>query len=412
VNLASSARAGRSGRLAGSVARVTYIVDYPFNARDYVRFGVETLLERGLEVEVWDLSSLLQPDLLNGAQQPVSSPVTQRRFTSQREVIQAIGRVDASYFVLCIPDYCPATAFLYRAISKSRIRYGLMANTALPVAKRRDVKAPGYLWSKLTRLTPRQVVRSIFARVPPSWVGVRPADAVLVSAESALDGRSLVGPRTDLVRLHSFDYDTYLRIGETSVEVDPGMAVYLDQYMPFHPDWAAYDGGPLILSDKYYPMLRRFFDRLEREANVRVTIAAHPRSEYRAPAEFFGERPIFFNETAQLVRKARFVITETSQSIGFAVLFRKPVVIMTTDAYEASTRSVGFEHREQIRLMARHLGTVAVNIERSDPIDWDRLLTVDNAAYDCYQHRYIKPAGSPRDYYWNIVADYLGALAG
>lgn len=394
---------------ASSPTQVIYIVDYPFNARDHARFGIETMCAQGFDVQVWDLSKLLQPGLRAEALGP--SPLTEpalRRFDSKRMVIQAIKTLTSAHFVFCLAGYRRATAFLFRTLSKSPARYALMANTALPVVVPSEM--PGHLWSRLRRLTPRRVMEAIFPRLPPSWFGVRAADAVLMSAAGRPKG-PLVGCRTDLVQVHSFDYDTYLNVTGTAAEADPSMAVFVDQFMPFHPDWVDYPGGPLMSADAYYRLLRRFFDRVERETNVLVTIAAHPRADYDQRPDYFGGRTVVRDATAELIRRARFVITESSQALGFAVLFRKPAVIITTDAYETSTWSVGAEHREQICLMARHLGTVPLNVEGTGPIDWERLLAVDEAAYDRFQNAYIKPSGTPRDYYWNLVAGYLRSVA-
>jgi len=391
------------------ITRVVYIVDYPFNARDYDRYGIETMRAQGFDVEVWDLSALLLPGLRADALGP--SPMTPpalRRFDSRDDVIAAIRTLTSADYVFCLPGYRRATAFLFRVLSKARAPWALMANTALPLVAPSEMA--GYLWSKLRRLPARRVIDALFLRLPPSWFGVRAADAILVSAAGTPKG-SIVGPRTDVVRVHSFDYDTYLTAMKMPAETDPSMAVFIDQFMTFHPDWVDYPGWPLIAPAAYYRLLRDFFDRVERETGVRIAIAAHPRGDYDGHPDYFGGRAIVRHRTVDLVRRARFVITESSQALGFAVLFRKPVVIITTDAYETSTRPVGAEWREQIRLTARHLGTVPLNVERAEPIEWDRLLAIDESAYERFQSSYIKPSGAPRDYYWNIVAGYLRSVA-
>ena len=51
----------------------------------------------------------------------------------------------------------------------------------------------------------------------------------------------------------------------------------LDNYLPFHPDFGT---GSLIEPEEYYVPLCHFFDHLERKYDVRIVIAAHPRSSY------------------------------------------------------------------------------------------------------------------------------------
>jgi hypothetical protein len=393
-----------------SIRRVIYIVDYPFNARDHARFGIDTLEAHGFNVEVWDLSSLLQPEL-QATSEPQShlTPSQLRQLRSRQQVVRAIAGLTNSCFVLCLPGYRLQTSFLYRALSRSEARYGLMANIAIPVFRPLEALTVSYFWSKVTGMTLRRFVEWVFPRLPCVLSGVRPADAILVS--SAGEPRGLpIGRQTDLVRLHSFDYDTYLRVNKTVEETDSSMAVFLDQFIPFHMDWIDDDAGPMITADEYYPVLCRFFDYIEREANIRVTIAAHPRSDYDKRPDCFNGRRVIKNATADLVRRARLVITESSQSIGFAVLFRKPLLIITRDAYESSTQPVAVQYRGQIHLMAQYLSRVPLNIERLEPIDWNHILSIDEVAYGRFQDHYLKPPGTPQDYYWNIVANYLRSL--
>ena len=85
------------------VSRVIYVVDYPFRLRDHVRFGIETLQVCGFDVEVWDLSPLILPNLESPKES--LSPLTaekHRLFASRRAVIAAVRRLTGADFVLCI----------------------------------------------------------------------------------------------------------------------------------------------------------------------------------------------------------------------------------------------------------------------------------------------------------------------
>ena len=393
---------------APTVTRVVYILDHALNARDYARFGIAMMQGHHFEVEVWDLSPLLRrPDT---EWKTIPSSLRLCCFESRESLVNAVSTLTASTFVICVADYAPQTLFLYRELSKAPSRFTVVANLAIPVVERADIKGMRYLWSKLKALNPRRLVAWSCSRLPPRLLGVRCADAALASAAN-ISGHPLLGPGTCLVQVHSFDYDNYLRAFDAGAIEDPSMVVFLDQFMPYHDDWVDHEDGPLIDAAEYYATLRRFFDRVERELNIRITIAAHPRSDYDRRPDCFGSRQVFRDRTAELVGRARFVITEMSQSVGFAVLFRKPVLIITNDIYESGTSGVAVELRRQVGLIARHLGTTPVNVDRRAPIDWDRILTVDADAYTRFQDRYIKAPGSPRDYYWNIVAGYLRSIS-
>src|SRR6266850_3687348 len=49
--------------------KVAFLVSFPFNNRDYERFGVSILLDRGFEVEVWDCTGVFKPPIFAAIKQ-------------------------------------------------------------------------------------------------------------------------------------------------------------------------------------------------------------------------------------------------------------------------------------------------------------------------------------------------------
>jgi hypothetical protein len=43
------------------IAKIIYLIESPFNKRDYERFGIETFIQDGFEVYVWDFTPFLRP---------------------------------------------------------------------------------------------------------------------------------------------------------------------------------------------------------------------------------------------------------------------------------------------------------------------------------------------------------------
>ncbi|TAL09724.1 MAG: hypothetical protein EPO02_09505 [Nitrospirae bacterium] len=194
----------------------------------------------------------------------------------------------------------------------------------------------------------------------------------------------------------------YLNERDRPVSADAKLGVFLDEYLPFHPDYDRLGLTAFSSADAYYPALRRFFDFLEHEHVVRIVIAAHPHSRYEDHPDYFGGRLVVKGQTLELVRKAGFVIAHSSTALNFAVLFRKPVVFVTTDSLQQNQRVA-----RSIRVMASWLGKTPINVDAPLGVDWERELTVDEKAYARYREAYIKKAGSPDKPAWQIVADHL-----
>lgn len=198
---------------------------------------------------------------------------------------------------------------------------------------------------------------------------------------------------------HALDYDLYLAARDRRVE--RRVAVFLDEFVPFHPDYGYMGVAPPDSADHYYSVLRTLFDQVERSRGVQVVIAAHPRSNYEERTDYFGGRLTERGRTVELVRDADLVLAHTSTAINFAVLFEKPVIFVTTRGLRESYEGPIIEETASL------LGKRVYDLDEEPAVDWDRELAADRARYESFRHRYIKTRGSAEKPFWEIVADAL-----
>ena len=45
------------------ITKIIYLIGSPFNQRDYERYGVETFIQNGFDVFVWDFTPFLHPQV-------------------------------------------------------------------------------------------------------------------------------------------------------------------------------------------------------------------------------------------------------------------------------------------------------------------------------------------------------------
>ena len=157
--------------------------------------------------------------------------------------------------------------------------------------------------------------------------------------------------------------------------------------------------------DNYYRSLRSLFDRIENELGLKVVIAGHPRADYQPFGNVFGDRKIFYGDTADLVTKSRLVLAHFSTAIGFAVMFRKPIMLLTSHELYSYTH----RHKHAFECFSRELGGPLHSLDHPEAIDLSNPLALNNDLYDRYIENYIKTPGSPSKYMWNIVLDAIGA---
>lgn len=137
--------------------------------------------------------------------------------------------------------------------------------------------------------------------------------------------------KSKIIDVNSFDFENYLLCKNNVRIVENKYCLYLDEYLPFHPDFDLFN-IKTIDSNNFYNVLNRFFDNLEKEYGIDVVIAAHPKAHKYKTHNYFNNRKIIFNETPTLSRDAEFIIAHNSSSINFAVLNKKPVIsILTND---------------------------------------------------------------------------------
>jgi len=370
--------------------RIAFLSESPHNKRDHERFGIALLENRGVRVEVWDLTSVLQSRLASEYRppDPFSWPGL-RTFGSRREALDAIAELGEDDFVVSHLAFEPAVWDAYRALSKSRASYAIMSAGNLPSPQ--GTPPP---------LTPARVFNALYMRAPMRALGLRPAAfAIFVGGENASRKRNPIGRGTEEIWCHGYDYDLYLAAKDGAKR--DGTAVFLDEYVPFHPDYLRRGHEPYSTAERYYPELRGFFDAFERATGLTVVVAAHPRSSYEKHPDYFGGRRVVRGRTVELVRDSDAVIAHSSTALAFAVLFRKPVVLAASADLRACPDG------PLINAMARSLNKRLLDLAHPDQVDWKAELVVDETAYADFRRRYVKKDGTPEKPFWDIVADRL-----
>ena len=382
------------------IKRVIYLIAMSsFSERDVHRLGFEVLSAHGFDVEVWSCTPFLYPSVYEYSRKEelFRCRYLYRELHSRAEMRASIGGLDASCFVICLLGYSYTTFPVYRALSRRRVKYCCVANNVIPPLSMRSK-------ARSVQISPARLLQGLFASIPPQYCGIRSPDVLLAGGARSIFYNYPVSRRTAVLWSHTFDYDLFLKDKRAFVAADKKIGVYLDEYLPFHPDFIHMMGAPTTPED-YYPLMCAFFDRLEEKYGVRIVVAAHPRSHYKEWDTCFGGRTIVKGKTLELVRQSVFAITHSSTSISFAVLFRKPVIFVTTDSVQKHPITGPW-----IDVMARWLNKKPINLNCSSSIDWENELMVDQEAYRSYQEAFVKKPGSPEKQSWEIFSDYLKAL--
>lgn len=382
------------------INKIIFFITSPFNQRDYKRFGIEILQANGFEVEVWDFTPFLKPEVWN--QVVVPDPINWDKcipISSLGDIKSAASGITSDTFVVCMIGYSFGTFSVYKILSKNKLPYCVFMANALPPPN--NEKKVLDLLHRIGNTTFGQIIDNLFLRIPYNWLGVRPATIILAGGSASTHYKYPIDKKTEILWLHTLDYDIYLDELKVAVETDDELCVFLDEYLPFHPDYIHSGLSVPAISDEYYPNLCKFFDFIENKYNVHVVIAAHPRSKYEEHPDYFGGRPVIRGKTVELVRKSKFIIAHSSTSINFAVLFHKPMIFITSNRLKESWMGPFIE------LMASMLGKKTIDVDNSLRIDWGEELLVNKDAYLYYKHNYIKKNDTEDLLFWQIFANHI-----
>ena len=386
--------------------KIIYIIESKFNNRDYHRFGIDIIIKKGYDVNVWDLSPLLRPKYFNNyfPLDPISFD-KHILIYNRDDAVKLIEKLSSQDVAICVLGINERNIFLYNHLAKNNVKYGFYLLGLLPLAK----KTPLLILVKKILQNPLWGLKKIISRQKIKKIEIKPADFLIVGGKEAMnDGRYTIGNQTKIIKGHTFDYDRFLeneRNNKNNIREGNAYAVFLDHYLPHHPDFIGHpnlDGGVVSVED-YYSPLNTFFSFLEENLDLEIIIAAHPRSNYDKIGNPFNNRKILMNSTAHLTKHSKLVITHCSASISFAILYNKPIIFIRDECYHP-----GF---------ARNIDTIAETFEKK-PIDIsksysylsDKELIVNKSIYRQYKESFIKEAKTPEKLLWEIFADYLDNL--
>jgi len=385
------------------IKHIIFFIVSPFNLRDYQRFGIKILEQNNFKVEVWDITPILYPVFYNSYSPP--DPFDYEGltlFSKKDKLCNKIAVLKNNDFIINLIPYNFRSLWIYRILSKSGADYSVFMANALPSINHGKFKLLIYL-KKLIRLfilSPKKIWWIFFPRLPFRWFGVRSAKMVLASGERCLIYRYPTDVNTEVLWAHTLDYDVYLK-EKRNPFIERPIAVFIDEYLPFHPDYICVGVKPYVSPDRYYPLLNKFFKRIENQLGLEVIIAAHPRSHYENHFDYFKGRKCIRGQSIKLIRESKLILSHSSTALNFANLFYKPVVFLTSSELNRSYQG------PLIIEMAKLFGKKPIFIDKNETIDWEFELTVNKNIYNNYRSDYIKTKHSEDLPFWEIVANRL-----
>lgn len=309
----------------------------PLTAKIWNDFYMEAIVDEGIHVEYWDLSRLFFKDSYNQEDASSLLNVCVKHFETYEKLETSIKQqnIGSTLFVSLV-SYDYTVTRLFRLFTQYKCQLAVFGRDMVP---RSSFSQYSFL-KKLTRLRPSSLIRFYRNRKAVHWKTtgkIKGYDIIFQGGELGYKGigctsRSEV-KQAKITKINSIDYDIYLQLQKKPLYTEQKYIVFLDEYLPLHPDAKLFK-IQTIPPDKYYSELNTYFTRVETQYGIPVVIAAHPKALLYKESDYFCGRRIEFGRSAELVRNAEFVLAHDSTSIAYAVAFRKRLHLLTSHALE------------------------------------------------------------------------------
>ncbi len=388
------------------MSKIIYLIDQPLDEWNYGRFGIQTWIDRGWEVEVWDLTLWAHPLFW---QHFMESGRKLKEFAGyfpislKSQLDDRFSKLEkVRYFIDLTGDNFYSVRVKMRLIQMGAIRV-VCATGSIPVPGdgqkiglvRKLIKAFAKSPIKPFKWLANALVSKLAA--PYIWPGL-----FVVSGEKSIPD---AGHDHEILKAHNLDYDTYLKLNNSMAGSIGNYAVFIDQNYCFHPEYILQNTPCLVTPEKYFPAICNGLRKISDVFAMDLRVAAHPRASYQQ--DYFAGIPVEYGGTAELIRNCKIIVCHDSTAIQFAVLFGKPVIFVTTDELDSIFMDASLK-KESIAIFATELGKSVINLDHDlDGVDWQNELRVDSKKYNQYRNKYIKIDGSPEILSWDVVINHV-----
>ena len=372
---------------------LAWILETPLTERDVQRFGIKELAELGWKVTIFDNSQLFnaRASAKYHLHEGEDSSYIVIRPHSLKSFFKSIREVRPEFVIdNCALDFSGTRAYLEKVIIRTFIRLteryvyiSLTSGHNVSISE-----GPAVL------LYMKRIIRRPWM-IP--WFFVRPK--IFFLAGEAKKKSEMIKARCCFL-VHGYDYDQFLSVKNAQKDMnkvsrDHKRILFLDQKGTF--------GVDSVLEGKkdskhgnrnYYEHINSFLTTMKGSLGADSRIQLHPKSTCH-----FYTHPISDLPLAEAVSNSDVIVGHNSTSIQVAVLFKKPIILVTTPFMTFEE-----ENNVQIRQLASLLN---LEVMQWDQTNITKIPDVDEVSYESFVHKYIKSNESPKGFSWNIIDSYL-----
>ena len=363
---------------------------------------------KSFDFEYWNLSAIYEHSTVHSI---VGEKII-KDFSSLKKVEEEIIKYkDSTLFIFNI-NYYANVYTLFRLFSKYKCQTAFFARGALPFPLLSEPLIKKIFLKSKSLTDPRNLTKIVLNQLAAAARRIqliKPFTYIFFAGKQGVStigyGREYGLNKSKLIPVNSSDFDKSLLLkNKTGRELNERYCVFLDAFLPYHPDFDLLKMKK-VDATSYYNSLNNFFDYVEASCNIKVVVAAHPRSNYEESDAYKG-RTILKFKTAELIKGSEFVLAHASTSISFAVVFKKPVVfIYNNDIKE----TYPYTMYPLVLHFAEVLKSICINIDENTRLNF-KVSNVDENSYNNYKYNYLTNKESENLLTEKVFIDFLKSL--
>ena len=188
------------------------------------------------------------------------------------------------------------------------------------------------------------------------------------------------------IKINSWDYSNSLR-NKKNIFKDKNYILYIsDGESRYQSDSIFYNTKRVENTEAYLKKINLFFNSVEKKFKKKIIIASHPRGNPNLTFDNrLGKRRIFYGKTRELAKNAKFVISLTSTALNYAILNKKPIMII----YSQSEQKKNISWIKYSSFYSSLLNCSKINIDDYKNLENINLKKVDLKRYKNFKKNYI-----------------------
>ncbi len=386
--------------------RNLYFIDrFPFNKDFYIRNDFESLEKRGYLVQFIDASNLFKRrDISNTISEDLKKYVI--RLTTIKEAKAFFKNIKNNSVVISTVPFVGNTSWLYLYIFQYKVPYIIIEHSSFPVfTKQKSIQSQRINQQRAAKnLKFRKIIRKPaenFRFFKALCIKKEPL-ALISSKLGKSIFKKLTTTKTEVHHVATPDYLKSLNPSKP-INIQEKYAVFIDQYFIHHPDFKSNYIVHHFTAEEYYSRLNERLKEFESNSKLKVIIASHPRRQFEHKEDFAPSFDQHINKTPQLVENASVVLMHFSTAINFAVLYKKPIILLNSELFNTSNIST------YISGFRKYFDAPEITIDKPllSKDTFDKIFVNENR-YSEYKNNYLKhPKSDERklDEYLNKIIE-------